>query len=277
MSGTLYLVATPIGNLDDFTLRGIATLQAVDIIAAEDTRHSLALLQHFGIKTRCQSYHAHNENEQSTKLIDQLKQGLSIALISDAGTPLISDPGSTLVQQAQSAKIPVVPIPGACAAITALCASGLATDEFRFIGFLSNKAEKRKRQLQQLSEDEATLILYESVHRIGDLMQVLVETLEPNRLVCLARELTKHFEQIKTASIAELHTWFLENPDKRKGEYVVIVSGAPLKLSNEVAITKTLRLLMNELPLKKAAEITAKILGERKNAVYEIALQLIAD
>jgi 16S rRNA (cytidine1402-2'-O)-methyltransferase len=274
MPGTLYIVATPIGNLADWSARAIDTLKQVDLIAAEDTRHSLPLLQHHGISTRCQAYHAHNESEQCAKLLDKLTSGESIALISDAGTPLISDPGSLLVRQAQQADIAVVPIPGACAAITALCASGLNANEFRFIGFLSSKGEKRKRQLQQLVEDSATLILYESVHRIADLMTALTETLPAEREVCLARELTKRFEQIITAPIAELHTWFLDHPENRKGEYVVIVSGAPAKSHNDTELRKTLQLLMAELPLKKAAEITAKLTGERKNSVYELALKL---
>ena len=232
------------------------------------------MLRHYGVTTHCQSYHAHNESEQSAKLILKLTAGESIALISDAGTPLISDPGSQLVKQARLAGIPVCPIPGASAAITALCASGLSTTEFRFIGFLAAKGEKRARQLKQLCEDPATLILYESVHRIKDLMLALLDTLEPDREVCLARELTKRFEQIKTAPIAQLHTWFVDNPDYQKGEYVVLVSGAKPKDNDETHIIDTLKLLLDELPLKKAAEIAAKLTGERKNSVYQIALKL---
>ena len=179
-----------------------------------------------------------------------------------------------LVSLALKSRITVCPIPGPCAAITALCASGLSATEFRFIGFLAAKGEKRNRQLQQLCEDPATLIFYESVHRITDLMKTLVDTLEPDRPVCLARELTKRFEQIKTASIAELNTWFLENPDCQKGEYVVIVSGAKPKKNNETQIVQTLTLLLEELPLKKAVSIAAKLTGERKNTVYDIALKL---
>jgi 16S rRNA (cytidine1402-2'-O)-methyltransferase len=277
MTGTLYLVATPIGNLGDMSPRAITTLQEVDLIAAEDTRHSLPLLRHYGIDTRSQSYHAHNESEQSTKLIQKLLTGESIALISDAGTPLISDPGAKLVQQAQAAGIAVCPIPGPCAAITALCASGLSATDFRFIGFLAAKGERRTRQMQQLSEDPCTLILYESVHRIAALMETLVSTLEPDREVCLARELTKRFEQIKTAPIAELHAWFLDHPDCQKGEYVVIVSGAPAKENDQTEITTTLQLLLAELPLKKAVAITAKLTGERKNSVYDLALKIKED
>ena len=273
MTGTLYLVATPIGNLDDWSPRAVETLNSVDLIAAEDTRHSLPLLRHYGITTPCQAYHAHNEADKSTQLIRKLTEGQSIALISDAGTPLISDPGSSLVREARAAGIPVSPIPGACAAITALCASGLSATEFRFIGFLAAKGEKRTRQLQQLCEDPATLILYESVHRIADLMKTLSDTLEPERDVCLARELTKRFEQIKTAPISELYTWFSDNPDCRKGEYVVLVSGAKPQENNSTLITKTLQLLLPELPLKKAVSLTAKLTGERKNTVYEIALK----
>ncbi len=274
MSGTLYLVATPIGNMNDLSPRAIETLKTVDLIAAEDTRHSLPLLRHYGINTRCQSYHAHNESEQSAKLVQKLCAGESIALISDAGTPLVSDPGSQLVKHARLAGITVCPIPGACAAITALCASGLSATEFRFIGFLAAKGEKRARQLKQLCEDQATLILYESVHRIKDLMQALLDTLEPEREVCIARELTKRFEQIKTAPIQQLHAWFVDNPDCQKGEYVILVSGAKPKDSSEDHIIQTLNVLLDELPLKKAAEITAKLTGERKNAVYQIALKL---
>lgn len=272
--GSLYIVATPIGNLDDWSTRAVNTLKNVDLIACEDTRHSLPLLKHYGIGVPCRAYHAHNENEQSDKLIRALLAGQSVALISDAGTPLISDPGAQLIRQAQTKNIPVIPIPGACAAITALCASGLATHEFRFIGFLPSKGEKRSRQLQQLCEDPATVILYESVHRIADLMTLLHETLEADREVCIARELTKRFEQIKTAPIDELQTWFFANPDCHKGEFVVLISGAKPKDADEAKIIDTLNLLLDHLPLKKAAVIAAKLTGERKNTVYEIALKL---
>lgn len=272
-TGTLYLVATPIGHLDDLSARAIATLKQVDRIAAEDTRHSLALLRHFGIQTRCQSYHAHNESEQSSSLIAHLKDGESIALISDAGTPLISDPGSVLVRQAHEAGITVCPIPGPCAAIAALSASGLSTTDFRFVGFLPAKGEKRSRELQTLCQQPETIVLYESVHRIESLMTALIELLEPSRLVCLARELTKRFEQIKTAPIATLYPWFVEHPDTHKGEYVVIIAGMPAK-SDDAAITQTLTILLTELPVKKAAEVAAKLTGERKNKLYELALTL---
>ena len=274
MTGILYLVATPIGNLNDWTIRAVETLTAVHLIASEDTRHSLPLLRHYGIHTRCQSYHAHNESEQSTQLVQRLTAGESIALISDAGTPLISDPGSLLVRLAQKSNITICPIPGPCAAITALCASGLSATEFRFIGFLTTQREKRSRQLQQLSKETATLIFYESVHRITNLMATLVETLEPDREVCLARELTKRFEQIKTGPIAELNTWFLNNPDSQKGEYVIIVSGAKPQKNNDALVQKTLQLLLEELPLRKAVSLAAKLTGERKNTIYNIALQL---
>lgn len=274
MSGTLYIVATPIGNLSDWSQRAIDTLKTVDLIAAEDTRHSLVLLKQFGIATRCEPYHAHNEATQCKKLLKKLNEGQSIALISDAGTPLISDPGSLLVRQAQAGAIAVVPIPGACAAIAALSASGLNADEFRFIGFLTNKSSKRKHQLLQLINDSATLILYESVHRIADLMQTLLEILSADRQVCLARELTKHFEQIKTARIDELHDWFVTHKEKRKGEYVVLIEGTQTIAADQQQIIHTLKLLMAEIPLKKAAEITAQLTGESKNRVYELALKL---
>ena len=272
-TGTLYLVATPIGHLDDMSSRAVETLKQVDRIAAEDTRHSLALLRHFGIQTRCQSYHAHNESEQSSSLISHLQNGESIALISDAGTPLISDPGCILVRKAHEAGIPVCPIPGPCAAIAALSASGLSTTDFRFVGFLTAKGEKRQRELEQLCQQPETIILYESVHRIANLVDTLHDLMDGSRQVCLAREITKRFEQIKTAPIADIHRWFWDHPDTHKGEYVVIIEGAVAQADTH-QITQTLDILLAELPVKKAAEVASKLTGERKNKLYELALNL---
>ena len=273
-TGILYLVATPIGNLGDFSSRAVDTLNEVDLIAAEDTRHSRPLLQHAGIKTPCQPYHAHNELSAAKQLVAKLCSGLSIALISDAGTPLISDPGSLLVAQAREADISVVPIPGPCAAITALSASGIASNDFRFVGFLSAKGAKRERQLTTLCDDASTLILYESVHRIDTLMDTLKTLLKPDRVVCLARELTKRFEQIKTAPIEQLHAWFVANPDTHRGEYVVIISGTVPESTPDSDNERILSVLLTELPVKKAVALATKLTGERKNHLYELALKL---
>lgn len=272
--GTLYIVATPIGNRTDLSPRAIETLQSVDLIAAEDTRHFQTLRQFASINTPCQPYHAHNEQQATQRLLQKLREGESLALVSDAGTPLISDPGSCLVRKAQEENIPVCPIPGPCAAITALSASGIETNTFYFAGFLSNKAEKRANQLKELCQKQATVILYESVHRIESFMTTLKNTLEPTRLVCLARELTKRFEQIKTAPIEALYPWFVENTQCRRGEYVVIVQGASDKSDCQDECRRVLHHLLKELPVKQAAKLAAQITGQPRNESYKIALEM---
>ncbi len=274
--GILYIVATPIGNLQDISLRAIDVLKTVNCIAAEDTRHSQHLLQHFSIKTPLLSLHEHNESERASQLIHRLQRGESIALISDAGTPLISDPGYLLVRDVKSVGIQVTPIPGACAAIAALSASGLPTDRFIFEGFLPAKSKLRKERLAALKTEPRTIIIYETPHRILDSLQEMQQVFGKDRLIVLARELTKIFETIKSGSIEEIIQWVTVDTNQQRGEIILLVSGADvisnpkdnITLSSEAILT----VLLEALPLKQAVAIAAKITGERKNNLYQRAL-----
>lgn len=270
---TLYIVATPIGNLDDITLRAINTLKSVDLIAAEDTRHSGLLLQHLGIKAKLFSLHDHNEQEKSNILIEKLKYGLSIALISDAGTPLINDPGYHLVKACRENNIKVVPVPGACAAIAALCASGLPSDKFIYEGFLPAKAKARQDCLVKLLDEPRTMIFYESTHRLLDTLNDMQTIWGANKQIILAKELTKTWETIVSFKVNELINWLNEDTSRQKGEFVLIVQGH-IKCDDDInpQAISTLKLLQKELPLKKAAAITAEIYGLKKNQLYQIGL-----
>ncbi|PXZ06161.1 16S rRNA (cytidine(1402)-2'-O)-methyltransferase [Gilliamella apicola] len=270
---TLYIVATPIGNLDDITLRAINTLKQVDLIAAEDTRHSGLLLQHLAIKAKLFALHDHNEQEKSQLLIEKLKSGLSIALISDAGTPLINDPGYHLVKACRENNINVVPIPGACAAIAALSASGLPSDKFSYEGFLPAKTKARQDYLTTLLDEPRTMIFYESTHRLLDTLQDMQTIWGGDKQIVLAKELTKTWETIVNFSIIDLINWLQEDSNRQKGEFVLIVEGN--NKTDDVIDTKainTLKLLLKELPLKKAAAITAEIYGLKKNQLYQLGL-----
>lgn len=270
---TLYIVATPIGNLDDITLRAINTLKQVDLIAAEDTRHSGLLLQHLAIKAKLFALHDHNEQEKSQLLIEKLKSGLSIALISDAGTPLINDPGYHLVKACRENNINVVPIPGACAAIAALSASGLPSDKFSYEGFLPSKTKARQDYLTTLLDEPRTMIFYESTHRLLDTLQDMQTIWGGDKQIVLAKELTKTWETIVNFSIIDLINWLQEDSNRQKGEFVLIVEGN--NKTDDVIDTKainTLKLLLKELPLKKAAAITAEIYGLKKNQLYQLGL-----
>ncbi|OOF45308.1 16S rRNA (cytidine(1402)-2'-O)-methyltransferase [Rodentibacter trehalosifermentans] len=276
LSGILYIVATPIGNLKDITQRALDTFSQVDLITAEDTRHSGLLLSHYGIKKPFFALHDHNEQEKAAVLVEKLKQGKHIALISDAGTPLISDPGFHLVRQCREAGIAVVPLPGACAAITALCASGIASDRFCFEGFLPAKTKARRDKLEKVAEEERTLIFYESTHRILDTLADMQEVLGEARYVVLARELTKTWETIVGDTVVSLRQWLSEDPNRTKGEMVLIVEGKT-KLESEAEFSplaiKALSLMAQELPLKKAAAIVAELYGYKKNALYQFGLE----
>lgn len=270
---TLYIVATPIGNLDDITLRAINTLKQVDLIAAEDTRHSGLLLQHLGIKAKLFALHDHNEQEKSQLLIEKLKSGLSIALISDAGTPLINDPGYHLVKACRENNINVVPIPGACAAIAALSVAGLPSDRFSYEGFLPAKTKARQDYLTTLIDEPRTMIFYESTHRLLDTLHDMQTIWGSNRQIVLAKELTKTWETIVHFSIKDLIEWLEEDSNRQKGEFVLIAEG--VSKTDDVIDAKainTLKLLLNELPLKKAAAITAEIYGLKKNQLYQLGL-----
>jgi len=274
--GTLYIVATPIGNLEDMTPRAIQTLQTVDLIAAEDKRHSVKLLKQFNINTPMMTLHEHNEQTHYEMILDRLKQGKTIALISDAGTPLISDPGYRLVHEAKKATIQVTPIPGACAAITALSAAGLPTDRFMFEGFLPAKKHARQQHLNQLKQEERTIIFYESPHRILHALEDMIKILGPHRDIVIARELTKLFETIQAGTLSEIQHWITTHSEQQQGEFVILVKGADKKQQTEITDQdeQILKILLTELPLKQAAHLTAKITGKKKNDLYKKALTL---
>ncbi|MCB1758306.1 MAG: 16S rRNA (cytidine(1402)-2'-O)-methyltransferase [Gammaproteobacteria bacterium] len=277
-SGVLYVVATPIGNLGDLSPRAVEVLRQVDLIGAEDTRHSVPLLQHFGISTRLQSLHDHNERQLVEQLLDRLQQGDSIALISDAGTPLISDPGFQLVRACHRQHIRVSPIPGACAAIAALSAAGIATDRFRFEGFPPRTRSARLGFYSALANESATLLFYESSHRVKESLHDMQQVFGAERQAVIARELSKLHETVISATLAELNAVLQRDAMQSKGEFVLILEGAarnPGVLSAEAE--GMLRILCESLPLKQAAQLTARITGERKNLLYQRALQLSAD
>ena len=271
---SLYVVATPIGNLDDFSPRAIETLQNVNQIAAEDTRHSQKLLKHFGITTSLISLHEHNEAATSKLLLDCLKKNQSIALISDAGTPLINDPGYRLVKLARQHGIPVIPIPGPCALITALCASGLTCDRFIFEGFLPGKSTARQKKLLEFLHETRTIILYEAPHRILELIDDMLIVFGAKRYVVLARELTKTFETIHGDNLGPLKIWLNSDKNQQKGEFVVIVEGAAYLNPYEIDKQRILGILLDELPIKQATSIAAKITHEKKNKLYALALAI---
>ncbi|MBP2857020.1 16S rRNA (cytidine(1402)-2'-O)-methyltransferase [Dickeya oryzae] len=273
-ASTLYIVPTPIGNLADITQRALTVLQQVDLIAAEDTRHTGLLLQHFAINARLFALHDHNEQQKAEQLLARLQQGMSIALVSDAGTPLINDPGYHLVRRCREAGVRVVPLPGPCAAITALSAAGLPSDRFCYEGFLPAKTKARKDTLRDLQEETRTLIFYESTHRLLDSLQDMVEVWGADRYVVLARELTKTWESLYGAPVGALLAWVQEDENRRKGEMVLIVEGhQPDDDALPAAVLRTLQLLRAELPLKKAAALAAEIHGVKKNALYRYGLE----
>ncbi len=272
----LYVVATPIGNMGDITLRALDVLASADIIAAEDTRTTAHLLSHRGIAVKkLMALHKHNERMTSESLIERLAQGDSIALVSDAGTPAISDPGALLVNAVRAAGYRVVPIPGANAALAALSASGMAAPHFLFYGFLPNKPSARRHELQTLAHLPYTLVFYEAPHRILECVADLQEVLGQERLVVFARELTKMFENIHLCNLGEALDWLNADANNLRGEFVLLVSGAnELQDENEVKAERTLAILAAELPLKQAVQLAAKISEFSRNKLYARALQL---
>lgn len=272
----LYIIATPLGNLGDISQRALSTLGAVDKIIAEDTRHSRQLLQHFGIDKPLLALHAHNEQDQSELLVEQLKAGTRFALISDAGTPLISDPGYRLVQLAHEAGITVSPIPGPCAAIAALSALGLPCQAFVFMGFLPTKSSQRKTALQEWLYSSRTVVFYEAPHRILETMEDCISTLGPDRVVGVARELTKAYETLKVGSLKQLQDWMIADPNQQRGEFVLVISGIEEKNADDdqQAIEDMLKILLAELPLKQAVSLCVSLTGHAKNKVYALALEL---
>ncbi|HEX2549629.1 MAG TPA: 16S rRNA (cytidine(1402)-2'-O)-methyltransferase [Gammaproteobacteria bacterium] len=271
--GTLDIVATPLGNLQDMSFRAVSILKDVDRIASEDTRHSLPLLRHFSIQKPLLSLHEHNEKQRSQQLLEYLQKGESIALISDAGTPLISDPGAHLVQTVRYAGITVVPIPGPCAAIAALSAAGLPTDRFVFEGFLPVKGKLRQERLSALKIETRTMIFYEAPHRISELVASLIPVLGEERECVFARELTKIYETIHYSTLTELKKWIKDDIYRERGEIVLLVKGA-IKAAEENNADSILKILLKNLPLKQAVELTAEITHQRKNTIYQQALLL---
>ncbi|NRH28320.1 16S rRNA (cytidine(1402)-2'-O)-methyltransferase [Pseudomonas sp. MS19] len=274
--GTLFVVATPIGNLEDISARAIRVLNEVSLIAAEDTRHSARLMQHFGIATPLAACHEHNERDQGGRFISRLQAGEDVALISDAGTPLISDPGYHLVRQARAAGFAVVPVPGACALIAALSAAGLPSDRFIFEGFLPAKAVGRRARLEQVKEEPRTLIFYEAPHRILECLEDMRLVFGDERPALLAREITKTFETLQGMPLVDLHSWVASDSNQQRGECVVVVAGWQAPESDAAVSSEALRvldLLLKDMPLKRAAALAAEITGVRKNLLYQVALE----
>lgn len=275
MTGKLYVVGTPIGNLNDLAPRAKEVLASVDMVAAEDTRHSGRLLKHLNIDTPLTAYHDHGGEAQWTRLVDMLEQGKNVALISDAGTPLISDPGYRLVHALREKQIAVEPVPGPCAAILALCASGLPSDRFAFEGFPPHKSGARLNYFQALANAGQTLIFYESPHRIVDSLADMMTAFGDNRHAVLAREMTKTFETFLVGSLQHIGEQVREDPNQQKGEMVLLVKGAE-KQDDDISPEHRhmLSLLLAELPLKQAVSLATKITGGQKNSFYQLALEL---
>lgn len=273
-SAVLYIVPTPLGNLGDVTLRALEVLREVSWVAAEDTRHTAPLLKHFGCAARMLAAHQHNEEGAAQQIIDRLAVGESVALVSDAGTPAVSDPGARLVARVREAGFRVVPLPGACAAVTALSASGLTEPHFYFYGFLPSKAKQRADALRELIDLPCALVFYEAPHRILETVAALATAYGAQRTLVLARELTKLFETVHSCPLGEAHDWLLADPNRQRGEFVLLVSGAP-ESSDDGEADRVLKLLLDDgLPVKQAARLAHAITGAAKNALYDRALAL---
>jgi 16S rRNA (cytidine1402-2'-O)-methyltransferase len=277
--GVLYVVATPIGNLQDIGRRALEVLESMDLILAEDTRHSAKLLGHFGIGTACRSFHEHNEARQVAQIVKRIAAGARVALICDAGTPLISDPGFRLVAALREGGYRIVPVPGPSAAICALSVAGLPTDRFCFEGFLPTKAGARRRLLQGLASEPRTLIFYESPRRLVSAVTDLVAEFGGERRAVLARELTKIHETVVGGTLTELLNWLEAHPEQRRGECVIVVGGAPRAgddAASEAHARDLLRVLLEELPVRRAVAVAARLTGGKRNALYQQAIALTA-
>ena len=277
--GILYVVATPIGNLGDITLRAIETLKMADAIAAEDTRHTSGLLSHFGISKKLIAVHEHNEHQSAEKLLVQLKKGDNIALVTDAGTPGISDPGAIVVKIVREAGIKVVPIPGVSAVVAALSASGITQNGFYFHGFLPASGAARRKQLEALKTQSVTLVFYEAPHRIIDSIEDIAKVLGEDRKITFCRELTKTFETIYTCPVSRASAWLQADANQQRGEFVLLVEAAPIVELQEISIDaqRVLKCLLVELPLKQAVALATEITQLKKNDLYEFALKLKND
>ena len=273
VAGTLYIVPTPIGNLSDLSPRALKILDSVDLIAAEDTRTTGSMLGHFGLRTRMTALHEHNEEQVAGTLLARLAEGQSLALVCDAGTPLVSDPGYRLVAAVREAGLPVVALPGPCAAVTALSAAGLPSDAFSFFGFPPPKPAARRQWLSEHAYWPHTIVLYESSHRIQGLADDLAQALGADRLVAVAREISKRFEQHWRGSAGELPEWLAGDADRLRGEFVVMIGPGPAR-DTQAHIDALLRPLLRDMEPSRAARVAAEALGERRNAVYRRALAL---
>ena len=273
-SATLYVLATPIGNAGDITLRALNVLSLADAIACEDTRNTSHLLARYGLSKELLAAHEHNEREAADKLIARLQAGQRIVLVSDAGTPAVSDPGARIVDAVRTAGLRVMPVPGASAAIGALSASGLVNDRFYFIGFLPAKAKQRETELRALTNVDATLVFYEAPHRIADTVAALATVFEPARQIVFARELTKLFEEVHRCTLEEAQAWLAADAHRQKGEFVILLEGAKQTGDDDAEADRVLSILLAECPVKQAASLAAQITGRKKNALYERALQM---
>ncbi|MBK7687016.1 MAG: 16S rRNA (cytidine(1402)-2'-O)-methyltransferase [Rhodocyclaceae bacterium] len=276
MKSALYVVATPIGNLADISLRALEVLRGVDVVACEDTRHARHLLDHHGIRVPTLALHQHNENSAAEKLIRLLADGKAVALVSDAGTPGVSDPGARAVAAVRAAGFSVIPLPGASAAIAALSAAGMSEERFLFVGFLPAKSSARRAVIEEIAVETAALVIYEAPHRVLETVADLAAVLEPTREIVIARELTKLFEQIERMPLTEAVAWLTADANRQRGEFVLLVNGAPSKNAEELDAhtEKVLSILLAELPTKQAAKLCAEITGAPKNALYQRALEL---
>ncbi len=274
IESALYVVPTPLGNLQDMSLRAVEVLKAVPWVAAEDTRHSQPLLRHFGSGARLLPAHQHNEEQAAQGVIDKLAAGEAVALVSDAGTPAVSDPGARIVARVREAGFKVVPLPGACAAVTALSASGLMAPHFLFYGFLPAKAGQRQKELEALAALPYTLVFYEAPHRVLESVEALAAAFGPERTIVFARELTKLFETIHACPLGEALEWLQADANRQRGEFVLLVEAAP-EDADDGAGERVLRLLLAEgLPVKQCAKLAAEITGASKNELYQKALAL---
>lgn len=276
-TSSLYVVATPLGNMADISLRALAVLAAVDVIAAEDTRHSRRLLDAYGVRTRLIAVHQHNEQEAAGGLIELLQAGQHLALISDAGTPAVSDPGGRVVARVRAAGFPVVPIPGPCAAIAALSAAGFAEGGFRFVGFLPARSAARRSALEGLRDEREVLVFYEAPHRVRDCVADLCTVLGTERELVVARELSKLHEQIVRLPLAQALAWFDADANHCRGEFVLLVEGRRAEEGLEAETERVLRLLLGEMPLKSAVALAAEICRQPRKLLYARALELRAD
>ncbi|OBS09083.1 16S rRNA (cytidine(1402)-2'-O)-methyltransferase [Acidihalobacter prosperus] len=278
--GVLYVVATPLGNLGDISARAREVLDGVALIAAEDTRVAQRLLSHLGVQARCVSLHEHNEAARIPSILQILSEGASVALVSDAGTPLISDPGFRLVRAAREAGVRVSPVPGPSALIAALSVSGLPTDRFVFEGFLPSRSARRRARLQVLADESGTLVFYESSHRIADSLEDMAAVFGDARLAVVARELTKRFEQVVSAPLGELRAWVRADEDHRRGEFVVMVAGLPPSARREpsgISEAHVIEVLARALPTRQAADLAALITGGARQGLYREAQRVKRD